>query len=200
VLDVPLSQVTGDSAALGEQIIAALTRALDYTDATDRSTADLNNRKRAVIDLLVQHDRPYEAGQVQAMQAVFRSIQPGAAPPAQAWDSAGIDLALARVKGIAESMHKTAYAAEEAAKVPLLDLLATLDESLRPEITEAVQIGTSYRAQGAPVLSAQQATTLKANFKAIIQELGPIQQAVVSLDPARKTAYDAFMQSLNQFV
>jgi hypothetical protein len=50
------------------------------------------------------------------------------------------------------------------------------------------------------VLSAQQATTLKANFKAIIQELGPIQQAVVSLDPARKTAYDAFMQSLNQFV
>ena len=201
VLNVPRSLVTGDSSALGNRIIDALINALDYTDAADRGTADLNNRKRGVFDLLVHHDRPYEAGQVQAMQAVFQGIQ-SAVPPAQAaWDSAGIDLDLARVKGIAEWMYKMACEAEEAAtSVPLRPHLATLDESLQPQITEAVQIGTPYKAPGAPALSVQQAATLKANFSAVIQELGPILGAVVPLNPAKAATYNAFMDSLNRFV
>jgi hypothetical protein len=201
VLNVPRSLVTGDSSALGNRIIDALINALDYTDAADRGTADLNNGKRGVFDLLVHHDRPYEAGQVQAMQAVFQGIQ-SAVPPAQAaWDSAGIDLYLARVKGIAEWMYKMACAAEEAAtSVPLRPHLVTLDESLQPEITEAVQIGTPYKAPGAPALSAQQAATLKANFNAVIQEVGPILGAVVPLNPAKAATYNAFMDSLNRFV
>lgn len=201
VLEVPRTLVTGTSYALGEQIVSALVAALNYTDAADRSTANLNAHKLAIVDLLAANDRPYETPHAQAMQAVFQGIQSAAAPTQLTWDSARIDVDLALVKGIAERIRRASYAADRAvtAPGPAQQHLRTLHQALQDDINDANQIGTTYTAPHGPALTPAQTQTRKDNFTMLHDNLLLVQQAAMRVDPALKADYDNFAKQLQPF-
>jgi hypothetical protein len=200
-LAVPRALVTGDSYTLGELIIDALVNALDYTDASDRSTASLNAHKRAIVELLVAHDRPYETGHVRTMRQQFQAAQAQVAPAQAAWDSARIDLDLATVKFTAVRMTTIGYSAEAAAGAagPARDKLAGLGPGISADVNEAVQVGARYAAPGAPALSPAQIQTRRDNFTDALLGLGRLRNAVAGIYADQTPAYDGFLASLAPF-
>lgn len=190
VLTIPLTAVSGSPFAIGNAILRVLIDGLAYPAGTGGTTALLDQNKHLIVDMLVEHDRPFESQQLSPLVA---SLQRSAAPPkAAAWANARIELGLAKLARMAKAVLETADTIERRIGDPdVRKALPNLHTALVPDLDDALTFPENPGA-----LSALQSSKLKSDLSQLLGALTRIHATIAGVEGQAPPEYKDYISTL----